>query len=224
MAQEAKQNDKGDIGSKYSIIVENATNEDKKIALFQTNPDKKLIPLVWISRGVEGKGGKGLFSWEVQWGLSWGQSDSDLASGVSFTGLGQPLKRNPYDNKENAATIAFNKDKGNWDIEPIAAELAPGYLGVNTDKSFSTDKAQNEKFCVSVQMDGKDVLAMEGGPNLNYKFRTHPTYYVAITDEKESVAVSGMAISNSTAISFDGVTKVTCKLNNDNAIEIVSKE
>eukprot|EP01084_Bolivina_argentea_P255188 429135_1 len=187
----------------YEIIVNNKSGANQMVALYQTDPTHQFKPLVWKQAGIA-NGGKGVYMWEVQWGLSWGESTAPLADGVQFIGKGRVINLDPSSKQNNAVKITYDSNNKVWNV--AAAEndaLANGYLGAKTDTSFSIPEAKAKNFCIDVTMQGEPVLAISGQPNAEYTFETHPKYWLAITQEKVGFAVTGTATGVATEVTFD---------------------
>jgi len=82
---------------------------------------------------------------------------------------------------------------------------------VTTDASFTVD--QSNAMSLAVYMNSLPAFAMQGEPNGNFLFDTHPTYWICTTESKQGVAVSGTFVSNPTQFEFaNGVTSLNFTL------------
>jgi hypothetical protein len=82
---------------------------------------------------------------------------------------------------------------------------------VTTDATFTV--AQSQAMSLAVYMNSLPAFAMQGKPNGNFLFDTHPTYWLCTTDSKQGVAVSGTFVSSPTQFAFaQGVTSLKFKL------------
>jgi len=104
---------------------------------------------------------------------------------------------------------------GQFLTNPLAyhnPEVTSGKMLVKTDASFTVPQAKN--MSVAVYMNSLPAFAMQGKPNGNYLFDTHPTYWICTTDSKQGVAVSGTYVSSPKQFSFaNGVTSLNFELN-----------
>lgn len=82
---------------------------------------------------------------------------------------------------------------------------------VKTDSTFTV--TQSLAMSLAVYMNSLPAFAMQGKPNGNFLFDTHPTYWICTTDSKQGVAVSGTFVSSPTQFAFaDGISSLNFKL------------
>eukprot|EP01084_Bolivina_argentea_P140517 246998_1 len=206
----------------YSIKITNTSTEDQIIGLFQVNPnnDADGWPLVWQQLLVP-KDDWREFQWKIQWGLNYGIGPAPLTGGVEFKGGGKGINVSPVDSNNNGAEITYINagDQSTWRMEKTAfPNLASGIIQTITDNSFENKLAREKNFMVSVTMDGKATFAMPAKPNKEYKFHTHPTYYLSTVATKVSTAITATVISKqSQAVIFiNGFNSMQCEINDFN--------
>ncbi|ADU71593.1 hypothetical protein [Pantoea sp. At-9b] len=202
--------------SSYSISVLNSSGAAANIAIYQTYPSLLAaggLPLVWLTQNVN-DGNTNTYNWSINWAMNWGTSEDVLSPGILWSSGGPIQNMDPVTSSGNNA-MGVTYSNGQFQTSPTAyhnAQVASGSMLVATDTTFTV--AQSKKMSVAVYMNSLPTFAMQGKPNGNYLFDTHPTYWICTTDSKQGVAVSGNYVSSPTQFSFaDGVTSLKFELN-----------
>lgn len=199
--------------SSYSISVLNSSGAPANVAIYQTYPNLKTgLPLVWLLQTIN-NGNTNTYNWSIDWALNWGTTEQPLAPGVLWSSGGPLQNMNPTaagGNNEMGVTYS----SGQFQTSPTAfydPEVPSGSMLVKTDASFTV--SQSLAMSLAVYMNSLPAFAMQGKPNGNFLFDTHPTYWICTTDSKQGVAVSGTFVSSPTQFSFtEGVTSLKFKL------------
>lgn len=199
--------------SNYSLSVQNASGAPANIAIYQTYPNLAGgLPLVWLLQNVN-DGNTNTYNWSIDWAVNWGTTDQPLAPGVKWNSGGPLQAMDPTSNKGNNE-MGVTYSGGQFQTSPTAfhdAEVPSGSMLVKTDTTFTVP--QSRAMSVAVYMNSLPAFAMQGKPNGQYLFDTHPTYWICTTDSKQGVAVSGTFVSSPTQFQFAaGVTALKFKL------------
>ncbi|MBA7847275.1 hypothetical protein HV213_13910 [Klebsiella sp. RHBSTW-00484] len=200
--------------SSYSISVLNSSGAPANVAIYQTYPNLIAgLPLVWLLQTVN-DGNTNTYNWSIDWALNWGTSEQPLAPGVLWSSGGPIQSMNPTaagGNNEMGVTFS----NGQFQTQPQAfcdPQVPSGSMLVTTDSTFTV--SQSKAMSLAVYMNSLPAFAMQGKPNGNFLFDTHPTYWICTTDSKQGVAVSGTFVSSPTKFSFaNGVTSLKYQLN-----------
>jgi hypothetical protein len=199
-------------GTQYSLSITNKSGASQNVAVYQSYPNVVSgLPLVWFNQVVH-NGNNSTFNWDITWGLNWGTSPQPLVTGVEYTSGGPLVPVNPIQ-PQGINAMAITYSSGTFQTQGIEhnPNVLKGDMLVTTDTSFTVIDSLNMN--VAVYMYGKPVLAMQGKPNDQYRFDTHPTYWICVTDFKPGIAVSGTAVTSPTKISFPkGVTGLSFDL------------
>lgn len=194
----------------YSLSVTNNSGAAQPIAIYQEYPNLLGgLPLVWFTQTVN-NGNEATYTWNINWALNWGTTPQPLAAGVLWTSGGPVQNMSPNSSSgNNAMGITHSADQ--FETNPLAyhdGNVGQGQMLVTTDTTFTVPMA--ELMSVSVYMDGKAAFAVQGKPNGKYLFSTHPTYYICVTQSKESVAISSTFVSSPTKFVFEpGITSLS---------------
>lgn len=195
--------------SNYTLKVKNTSGANKRIAIFQTYPDMEDgLPLVWLTQTVNNHNSN-TYTWSIKWSLDWGTTPQPLQDGVKWSSSGSPQPMDPTAvGGNNKMGVTFE----NSQFETIPAYHDPkvpsGSMVVATDTTFTVSDAA--KMSLAVGMNDIPAFAMQGEPNGIYKFDTHPTYWIAVIDSEQGVAVSGDFLSNATQFQFaEGATELS---------------
>jgi hypothetical protein len=199
--------------SSYSLSVLNSSGAPANVAIYQTYPNLKAgLPLVWLLQTVN-NGNSNTYNWTIDWALNWGTSEQQLAPGVLWSSGGPIQSMNPTTaggNNEMGVTYT----NGQFQTQPQGFNdpaVPSGSMLVTTDATFTV--AQSQAMSLAVYMNSLPAFAMQGKPNGNFLFDTHPTYWLCTTDSKQGVAVSGTFVSSPTQFAFaQGVTSLKFKL------------
>ena len=202
--------------SSYSISVLNSSGAAANIAIYQTYPNLLAaggLPLVWLTQNVN-NGNTNTYNWSINWALNWGTSEEELAPGVLWSSGGPMQNMDPVSpGGNNAMGVTYSNSQ--FQTSPLGYHnglVSSGSMLVATDTTFTV--AQSQKMSLAVYMNSLPTFAMQGKPNGNYEFDTHPTYWICTTDSKQGVAVSGTFVSSPTQFSFAaGVTSLKFELN-----------
>ncbi|WP_459175630.1 hypothetical protein [Ewingella americana] len=200
--------------SSYSISVKNSSGGAANVAIYQTYPNLVTgLPLVWLLQTVN-DGNTNSYNWSIDWALNWGTTEQPLAPGVLWSSGGPIQNMNPTTSGgKNAMGVTFTN--GQFQTQPTAynnPEVASGSMLVKTDSTFTV--GQSKAMSVAVYMNSLPAFAMQGKPNGNFMFDTHPTYWICTTDSKIGVAVSGTFVSSPLQFAFsDGITSLSFELN-----------
>lgn len=200
--------------SSYSLSVINSSGADANVAIYQTYPNLIAgLPLVWLLQTINNSN-KNTYNWTIDWALNWGTTEQPLAPGVLWSSGGPIQKMNPTasgGNNRMGVTYVNSQFKTN----PLAyndSKVSSGSMLVSTDSTFTI--TQSSAMSLAVYMNSLPAFAMQGKPNGNYLFNTHPTYWICTTDSKQGVAVSGDFVSSPTEFAFaDGITSLEFELN-----------
>ncbi|MBP2199330.1 hypothetical protein [Pantoea cypripedii] len=200
--------------SSYSLSVLNSSGGAANVAIYQTYPNLiSGLPLVWLLQTIN-DGNTNTYNWTIDWALNWGTSAQPIAPGVQWSSGGPMQNMNPTASGGNNA-MGVTYSNGQFQTQPPAfnnASVASGSMLVTTDATFTV--AQSKAMSLAVYMNSLPAFAMQGKPNGNFLFDTHPTYWICTTDSKQGVAVSGTYVSSPTQFSFaDGVTSLKFELN-----------
>ncbi len=199
--------------SNYSISVVNKSGAPANVAIYQTYPNLiGGLPLVWLLQTIN-EGNRNSYNWSIDWALNWGTTEQPLVPGVKWTSGGPMQNMNPTSSGgKNAMGVSCNN--GQFLTSPPAyhhPDVSSGRMLVQTDSSFTVPQSKN--MSVAVYMNSLPAFAMQGKPNGNYLFDTHPTYWICTTESKQGVAVSGTYVSSPKQFSFaDGVTSLNFEL------------
>lgn len=207
---------------KYNLKVINKSGEPQTVGVYQDYPGLQGLSLVWFSKYIvsttnekgEIQGNNHQFEWSINWGLGWGTTPALLAAGVTFKSSGAVQSVEPSPMSTNGIQIGYSSVKNDGDFTQVAIKdsgLKNGQLRISTTDDFSISQATH--MSVAVHMDGKAAFAMHGKPNGNYLIDTHPHYYLAVTDEAISTAISGSYVSSPREVAFENIFEVTCELN-----------
>lgn len=199
--------------SDYSVSVKNESGCDVQVAIYQDYPNIKGLPLIWLLQSIN-NGNKNTYSWGIDWALNWGTSNQPLAPGVLWNSGGLMQKMNPTaSGGKNSMGVTYLNNQFKTSPEAYYdPEVSSGSMMVQTDKTFTTK--DSAAMSLAVYMNSKPAFAMQGRPNGNYMFDTHPTYWICTTDSKQGVAVSGKYVSQPKQIVFrDGITALNFTLN-----------
>lgn len=197
--------------SKYKLKVINRSGMSQTVAVYQDFPIRG-YPLVWFSKYVVDKN-TAIFSWNENWGLGWGTTEGYIADGVLFSMRGPIQSVDPSIGALNGIRIGYNRapfgNDGDFTQTPLSlGNLGSGELGIETTKEFTV--VESKDMSVAVFSDNKPVFVMQGKPSGKYILKTHPTYYISITDLEESTTVSGEYVSNPTEVRFDDTFDMEC--------------
>ncbi|ATM95840.1 Uncharacterised protein [Yersinia frederiksenii] len=200
--------------SSYSISVLNASGAPANVAIYQTYPNLiSGLPLVWLLQTIN-SGNTNTYNWSIDWALNWGTTEQPLAPGVKWSSGGPLQSMNPTASSGNNS-MGVTYTNGQFQTKPLAynnPEVASGSMLVTTDSTFTV--TQSQAMSLAVYMNSLPAFAMQGKPNGNFLFDTHPTYWICTTDSKQGVAVSGTFVSSPTQFAFaDGITSLNFKLN-----------
>lgn len=207
--------------SSYSISVLNASGAPANVAIYQTYPNLVTgLPLVWLRQTVN-DGNTNTYNWSINWALNWGTTEQPLSPGVLWSSGGPIQHMNPTATGGNNA-MGVTYVNGQFETLPLAfnnPDVSAGSMLVKTDSTFTV--AQSQAMSLAVYMNSLPAFAMQGKPNGNFLFDTHPTYWICTTDSKQGVAVSGTFVSSPTQFVFaDGVTSLKFKL--DDTLQFVA--
>ena len=197
-----------------NLTIENASDDNAIIAVFQTNPlVPSAISLVWFSQKINNLNTH-KFTWAVDWSVNFDNSGM-LQAGIDWTSTGQPVSLNPNTvGGSNLVPLSYN---GDFELG-IASNVPDEKLGsfqVVSDKTYTNTDAK--KLSVSAYMNGTPALAIECPPDTDIQFSTHPTYYVARINSVIGSQISASAITGATKIIFeDGITDLSFTLNDTN--------
>ncbi|WP_455424553.1 hypothetical protein [Dryocola sp. LX212] len=199
--------------SSYSISVLNSSGAPANVAIYQTFPNLVGgLPLVWLLQTVN-NGNTNTYNWSIDWALNWGTTEQPLAPGVQWSSGGPIQSMNPTTSSGNNK-MGVTYVNGQFQTSPTAyhdPEVPSGSMLVSTDSTFTVP--QSLAMSVAVYMNSLPAFAMQGKPNGNFLFNTHPTYWICTTDSKQGVAVSGTFVSSPTQFAFaDGITSLKFKL------------
>ncbi|RJL49964.1 hypothetical protein [Pectobacterium carotovorum] len=195
--------------SSYNISVLNNSGAAANIAIYQTYPNiNNGLPLVWLRQTVN-DGNTNTYNWSVDWALNWGTSEQPLAPGVQWNSGGPIQNMNPTAaGGKNAMGVHYSSDQ--FQTSPLAyydKTVPSGSMLINTDTSFTVRDSSSLSF--AVYMNALPTFAMQGKPNGNFLFDTHPIYWICTTDSEQGVAVQGTFVSSPTQFSFpDGITSL----------------
>ncbi|QQG27997.1 hypothetical protein JFY74_18345 [Pectobacterium carotovorum] len=195
--------------SSYNISVLNKSGDAANIAIYQTYPKiSNGLSLVWLRQTVN-DGNTNVYNWSVDWALNWGTSDQPLAPGVQWKSGGPIQNMDPTTaGGKNAMGVSYSG--GQFKTERPAHNnqtISSGSMLINTDASFTVTESKALSF--AVYMNALPTFVMQGKPNGNFLFDTHPVYWICTTDSKQGVAVEGTFVSSPTQFSFpDGVTSL----------------
>ncbi|WP_111779134.1 hypothetical protein [Pectobacterium parvum] len=200
--------------SSYNISVSNESGAAASIAIYQTYPNiTNGLPLVWLRQTIN-DGNTNVYSWSVDWALNWGTTEQPLAPGVQWRSGGPIQSMDPTTSSGyNAMGIRYSD--GQFQTSPLAyydENVPSGSMLINTDTSFTV--RDSKALSLAVYMNSLPAFAMQGKPNGNFVFDTHPVYWICCTDSKQGVAVQGTFVSSPTLLSFpDGVKSLSFTLN-----------
>jgi len=206
----------------YSLTIQNSSEADQNVALFQVDDPESGFPLIWWSQKIP-NGNNYTFTWDESWQVGFGSTSQPLKADVSY------VSQNKQEVKPNEAS-GVNEIKITFEDESFKSskpyyndQISNGVIQIITDKSFTVEQALN--MSVAVYMYNKPILASQGKPNSQYRFYTNTIYYLTVTDIPEgSVVFQSSTQSNSsmrsvesqpTKVNFsDGNTCLKYKLNN----------
>lgn len=198
--------------SSYSISVLNASGAPANVAIYQTYPSIVGLPLVWLLQTVN-NGNTNTYNWTIDWALNWGTSAQPLAPGVLWSSGGPLQQMDPITTGGNNE-MGVTYSSGQFQTKPPAFHddaVPRGSMLVKTDSTFTV--TQSLAMSLAVYMNSLPAFAMQGKPNGNFLFDTHPTYWICTTDSKQGVAVSGTFVSSPTQFAFaDGISSLSFKL------------
>ncbi|MBN3264746.1 hypothetical protein [Pectobacterium brasiliense] len=200
--------------SSYNISVLNKSGDAANIAIYQTYPNiTNGLPLVWLRQTIN-DGNTNVYSWSVDWALNWGTTEQPLAPGVQWRS-GGPIQSMDPTTSSGYNTMGICYSGGQFQTSPLAyydENVPSGSMLINTDTSFTV--RDSKALSLAVYMNSLPAFAMQGKPNGNFVFDTHPVYWICCTDAKQGVAVQGMFVSSPTQLSFpDGVKSLSFTLN-----------
>jgi hypothetical protein len=197
----------------YSLTIANTGSSPAQVAMYSTLPSEggSAHSIIMFSQQIDASDSH-TYTWNLNWELGWGTSIVPLTNGVSFTSQGNPINVSPHKGDQNGISITYDGDFSS--AGTTSSKLEDTHLKITTDDSFT--KTDSAKMSVCAYLSDKPIFAMQGEPNGVYDLTTHPTYYLAVTDQKEGIAVSGTFISNAQKIEFDGVFDLSCSLNDRN--------
>ncbi|QQG27998.1 hypothetical protein JFY74_18350 [Pectobacterium carotovorum] len=199
--------------SSYDISVSNESGAAANIAIYQTYPNiTNGLPLVWLRQTIN-DGNNNTYSWSVDWALNWGTSEKTLVPGVLWQSGGPIQNMNPtVPEGKNAIGVSYSD--GQFQTSSLAhynKDVSSGSMLISTDTSFTV--TESKLMSVAVYMNALPTFAMQGKPNGNFLFDTHPIYWICCTDSNVGVAVQGTFVSSPTQFSFpDGVTSLNFTL------------
>ncbi|MBN3264747.1 hypothetical protein [Pectobacterium brasiliense] len=195
--------------SSYNISVSNKSGDAANIAIYQTYPNiTSGLPLVWLRQTVN-DGNINTYNWSIDWALNWGTTDQPLAPGVQWQSGGPIQNMDPTVSEgQNAMGVSYSG--GQFQTSPLGhynKDVPSGSMLISTDTSFTV--TESKAMSIAVYMNALPTFAMQGKPNGNFLFDTHPVYWICCTDSKVGVAVQGTFVSSPTQFSFpDGVTSL----------------
>ncbi len=196
----------------YSLKVKNTSGAPANVAVYQSYPNVVGgLPLVWLTETIP-DGDNNTFLWNIDWAISWAETETPLAPGLEWESSGPITEMQPHSLAgPNAMTITYAS--GEFSTTNITENkiVPPGDILVKTDQSFTVEEAA--KMSIAIYMNKKPAFAFHGHPNGKTLFKTHPTYWLCTTAEKEGVAVSSMFVSSPKKVVFSpGLTSLSYEL------------
>jgi hypothetical protein len=116
-------------GTPYTVTVTNTQDTPVTVAMFQTYPDPGVSSVVWFSQ-VIGAGVEGEFSWDIDWSLTWGLTDTEITNGVQYKAKATPVGVIPRRDKLNSVVIDYQAGSFNISDPSNNPDIKDGQLFV----------------------------------------------------------------------------------------------
>lgn len=209
----------------YSLTINNNSGAAQNIAVFQVDDTGAGQSLIWLVQTISNSN-HSFFTWETNWGLSWGTTSQPLEPGIIYFSGSAPTDIQPDQaNGINLLPITYNNGDFKSGKAYHDSTLSLGDMRITTDKTFTVEESLN--MSVAVYMSNQPVWAAQGLPNSEYNFNTKTSYYLTVTDYEAGAAIpndlsntfvisnpNASVISNPTQVQFpSGITQLTYSLN-----------
>lgn len=201
------------MATKYSLTVNNNSQNYGNICVFQTLPDQpdNFMSLAWFSKAAH-CGTSVEFEWTTDYNFLW-TDQGEMKPGVTFK-ASQVIDAKPADITKNS--VAFTKEYGAYRFAETSKYTKEGTLGIYTDQTVPHGEAS-----VGIGMSGNGTFAVTATPNYNFVFKPHPRYWVVFGTYQVGEVMDIESMSNAVEIVYDsGVFSRAVDLQNDNTWKV----
>ncbi|HEX6340967.1 hypothetical protein [Umezawaea sp.] len=162
------------MSTQYSLTVTNNSTQFQDIVVYQKAVDlgvPNALSLAWMTAPAHPKTTV-TFTWSEDYNFVWSQTGT-LQPGVAFKAQ-QTMDADPENPEANQ--VQFGSPKGAFTFIDGPAMGTPqlGSLYIRTLPDVPADTAS-----VGIGMSNAGTFVVTAGPNLNYVFTPHPSYWVA---------------------------------------------
>lgn len=199
------------MSTQYSLTVTNNSTQFQDLVVYQKAVDlgvPNALSLAWLTAPAW-PGTTVTFTWSEDYNFVWSQTGT-LQPGVTFQAQ-QTLPADPENPDNNQ--IQFGYPQGAFTFIPGAAMGTPelGSLYIRTLPDVPTNTAS-----VGIGMSNAGTFVVEAGPNLNYVFTPHPSYWVAAGTFTAGEVLDIEEITTTQEVTFQSTFARTAVLGSNN--------
>lgn len=160
--------------SKYTLAVTNNSTLVQDIVVYQKPVDlgvPNALALAWLTKRAHPRTTV-TFNWSEDYNFYWSETGA-LKTGVTFEAE-QTLPADPQDPDKNHIQFGYPDGAFTFVDGPTMGTANLGSLYIRSLPDVPANTAS-----VGIGMSGAGTVVMQAGPNLNYVFTPHPSYWVA---------------------------------------------
>lgn len=198
--------------SKYSLTFVNNSTLFGNFCIYLKDPQQEIDPnlftLAWLVRPCY-RGTRTIFSWDVEYGLTWSESGKLGNGKVDFTSSETRIV-DPSDPNKNALGIV--KENGAYRFTEGVQNYPKGALGIRSDHTIPV-----EGLTLGITMSGQPAFALPASPNYSFCFEPHLEYWAAFGNFIPGEVIDVNTVSSTAKINFPfGEFDRTVTFNEDN--------
>lgn len=199
--------------SQYSMTFLNNSSLFGNFCLYLKDPrqeiDPNLFTLAWLVQPCF-QGTKAVFTWNIEYGLTWAESGKQGGGKVDFT-CSETRIIDPSDAENNA--LGITKQNGAYHFVDGVKSYPKGALGVRSDHTIPV-----EGLSLGITMSGQPAFALPATPNFSFCFEPHPEYWVAFGNFVPGEVIDVNTVSSTAKVAFPfGEFDRTVTFNEDNS-------
>lgn len=191
---------------RYSLTVTNNSTQFQDIVVYQKSADLGVpgaLSLAWLTAPAH-PNTTVTFTWHEEYDFVWSQTNGPFAAR-------QVLPADPENPEKNQIQLGYPQDAFTFVDGPATGDPQLGSLYIRTLPDVPENAA-----LVGIGMSEVGTFVVPAGPNLNYVFTPHPSYWVAAGTFTAGEVLDVEEITNTEEIVYQGTFSRDASLGSDN--------
>jgi hypothetical protein len=199
------------MSTQYSLTVTNNSTQFQDIVVYQKAVDlgvPNALSLAWLTKAAHPKTTV-TFTWYEDYSFVWSETDYPQP-GVTFTAQ-QTVDADPENPETNHIQFGYPKGAFTFVDGPVVGTPQLGSLYIRTLPDVPVGAGS-----VGIGMSNAGTFIAPAGPNLNYVFTPHPSYWVAAGTFTAGEVLDVEEITNSQQVTYQSTFTRTAVLGSNN--------